>query len=264
MAASAYKHYDEIAEHYEEDYLSDPYWRLYHDITWLNIKKHLPKDKKSIIADIGGGTGFWSRKLAKLGYNVVCIDISENMLNVGRKKARKEGLQKKILFAYGDVKDLKDQKANSFGFVLCEGDPVSYCGNEGRAVSELARIAEPGAKVIVSVDNFYSVIRAALNVKMLGILPNIIKTHRSNLYGKMPQYNFTVEELKGLFKKNKLDVISIIGKPVFAHKHLFRDCPEYATDKKLYNQLLDLEMKFNSEPSLVSAGGHLEVVAKKL
>jgi len=264
MAPKAYKHYDSIAEHYEEDYLSDPYWRLYHDITWLNIRKHLPKNKKSLIADIGGGTGFWARKLAKLGYNVVCTDISESMLAVGKKKAQKEGLHRKILFTYGDVTDLKDCKSSSFDFVLCEGDPVSYCGNQGKAVAELARIAKPGAKIMVSVDNFYSVIRAALNFKMLGKLPDIIKTHRSNLYGEMPQYNFTIEELKGLFKKNNLDILSIIGKPVFAHKHLFRDCPEYAEDKKMYNQLLDLEMRFNSEPSLVSAGGHLEVVARKV
>jgi hypothetical protein len=98
---------------------------------------------------------------------------------------------------------------------------------------------------------------------MLGKLPSIIKTHRSNIGGEMPQYNFTVEELKALFRKNDLEVISVIGKPVLVHRHLFRDCPEYATNKMLYAQLLKLEMMFNSEPSLVSAGGHLEVVARK-
>ncbi|MFC1723766.1 hypothetical protein ACFL0V_06505, partial [Nanoarchaeota archaeon] len=56
--SKASKFYDKEAPHYEEDYMDDPYWQLYHDITMHNIKKYLPK-KPSMIADIGGGTGFW-------------------------------------------------------------------------------------------------------------------------------------------------------------------------------------------------------------
>ena len=64
------KFYNKIAEKYEEVYTT-PFWNLYHEITWQHVKKYLPKNKKHPILDAGGGTGYWSRKLAELGFNVV-------------------------------------------------------------------------------------------------------------------------------------------------------------------------------------------------
>ncbi|RLD14536.1 MAG: hypothetical protein DRI28_03265 [Caldiserica bacterium] len=68
--------YDKIAEEYDRIYQT-PYWRLYHEITWHNIKQFLPRRENAIILDAGGGTGYWAIKLAKLGYKVILTDISE-------------------------------------------------------------------------------------------------------------------------------------------------------------------------------------------
>jgi len=256
-------YYDEIAEHYEEDYEDDPYWKLYYDITWHDVKKHLPKDKKALIIDVGGGTGFWARRIAKLGYNVVCTDISERMLVIGRKKAKKEGVDKKIFFTYGDVTDLKDCKSDFFDFVICMGDPISYCSDPKKGIAELARIAKRGAKVVFSVDNLFNTIRSAIKFGKFSAIPLLVKTHKSDLLGKITQYNFTVDELKDIAAEMGLGVISVIGKPVIMRHSDFDRRPEIWTDKKLYKQILDLEIEFGSEPSLVSTGGHLEVVARK-
>jgi ubiquinone/menaquinone biosynthesis C-methylase UbiE len=72
-------YHDKIAEEYESSY-SEPYWRLYFDVTWHNLKKYLPKKKGARILDAGGGTGYWSRKLAKRDFYVVCSDVAQRML----------------------------------------------------------------------------------------------------------------------------------------------------------------------------------------
>jgi len=42
------------------------------------------------VLDVGCGTGNFSIKLAKLGCNVTGIDISDNMLNIARKRQVKK------------------------------------------------------------------------------------------------------------------------------------------------------------------------------
>ncbi len=250
--------YDNIADHYEEDYTQDPYWKLYNDITWHNIKSHLPKKKMTII-DVGGGTGYWARRLAKLGHNVVVTDISKKMLSIGHKKAKKANLHKKIFFQYADIVDMP-HKDERFDMVLCQGDPLSYCINQRKAIKELVRIAKPKAKIIASVDNFFATLHKLQAHKPQDI-PRLLKTHKSNIYGVHPQYNFTPEELKALFQNNSCQVLSLIGKPVFIDRYTLRENPSLLT--KLYKKSLALELKFNSCPSLVGKGGHLEIVVQK-
>ncbi len=254
------KYYDKIADHYEEDYSDDPYWKIYYDITWHNIKKHLPKDKSSLIIDVGGGTGYWARKIAKLGYNVVVTDISMKMLKIGRAKAKKEGLSKRLLFTYADIVDMKDQKSDRFDFVLCEGDPVSYASSQEKAIKELVRIARPDAKIVVSVKSLIGSFRFSL-VHGPRNLDSLHKQHKASFDGSVPYYSFTPEEIKGLFQANSCEIISLIGKPVIVHHDYFRQNPDLAT--RHYKKLLDLEKRYNSHPSLVAAGGNLEIVVRK-
>lgn len=80
--------YDKAAKDYDKEY-EEPYWRLYQEITWQNIRRFLPKRKNAVILDAGGGTGFWAIRLARLGYHVVLTDISKNMLKVVWRENRK-------------------------------------------------------------------------------------------------------------------------------------------------------------------------------
>ena len=87
--------HDKIAETYEKSY-KEPYWQLYFAVTWHHLQKFLPKTQGAKILDAGGGTGVWSRKLAAVGYDVICYDLSEKMLEMGLKLAEEEGFEKKI------------------------------------------------------------------------------------------------------------------------------------------------------------------------
>lgn len=173
MVSKSTKFYNEKAQEYEKEYQT-PYWNLYHEVSWENIKKYLPKDKKYPIFDAGGGTGFWSRKLAKLGFNVVCSDVAEEMLEVGRKIVKGMPLADKINFVTSDITDMKEFK-DIFSMVLSEGDPVGYCGNPQKAIKELARVTRKGGTIIVSVDSLFYAIGRILNDKKLNYYLNYWK-----------------------------------------------------------------------------------------
>lgn len=115
--------YDKAAKDYDKEY-EEPYWRLYQEITWQNIRRFLPKRKNAVILDAGGGTGFWAIRLARLGYHVVLTDISKNMLKVAGEKIGKEKLQDKIETRIVDIRDMSCFKPDLFDMALAEGDPV--------------------------------------------------------------------------------------------------------------------------------------------
>mgnify|MGYP001563332729 CR=1 FL=1 len=262
MITKSTKFHNEIANKYEKGYKT-PYWNLYHEISWEHIKKYLPKDKKYPILDAGGGTGYWSRKLAQLGFNVVCSDVAEKMLDAGRKIVKNTPLTEKIKFVVSDITDMKEFNNDSFSLVLAEGDPVGYCGDPQKAIKELARVARKGSAIIVSVDSLFSVMGRMVSDKKFKQLSRLLKTHIFVSSGGYPQYHFSAEELRELYSRNNISVDSIIGKTVFT-RFIPRDkIDELLANKSFYKQILKLELEFNSEPSVIGYAGHIEIAGIK-
>ncbi|MFX0081582.1 MAG: class I SAM-dependent methyltransferase [Candidatus Hodarchaeota archaeon] len=255
-------YHNKIAEEYEASY-SEPYWRLYFDVTWHNIKKYLPKKKDARILDAGGGTGYWSRKLAKQNFYVVCSDVAQRMLDVGLKLAEKENLEKNIEFRYADITDMNCFENDSFDMVLAQGDPVGYCGNPQKAIEELYRVAKAGAYVSISIDSFYSqLVRLIVNNDFEKIKP-YLENHLSEFPGGFPQYNFTIKELKDMFEKTGLVVIEVIGKLVFSRFIQREKLNELLSDEKFYNKIFELEITFNKDPSIIGLSGHIQMIGRK-
>ncbi len=250
--------YDKIAKEYDKQYQT-PYWKLYHEITWRNIKRFLPKRKNTIILDAGGGTGYWAIKLAKLGYKVILTDISENMLKVAERKIKKLNLQNRITVKRVDIMDMSCFPSDYFDMALAEGDPVSYCLKPKKAIKELARVVKINSPVIVSVDSKYPAIPRFIVEGSFDRLSKFIKT--GILEGEHKFQAFSPEELRNLFESCGLKVVRIIGKPILA-----QFLPKKERDKiikKHFRKILNLELKFCDNQSLVGLGGHLEIVGKK-
>jgi ubiquinone/menaquinone biosynthesis C-methylase UbiE len=259
--------YERTAGEYDEDY-ERPYWKLYHEITWNNIKRFLPKRKNAVILDAGGGTGYWAIRLAKRGYRVVLTDVSRNMLKVARGKIESEGLEGKIETKIVDIRNMNCFPSGSFDMAIAQGDPVSYCLNAEEAVRELARVVKPNAYVVVSVDSKYNMIHQVLIHNAIEerfseqALDKISLFLRTGFLKTDYEFEaFTPEELKALFETCGLRVLRIIGKPV-----LTQFIPREKRDEILGNhfkRMLKLELNICAIPSLVGVGGHLEIVGIK-
>lgn len=213
--------------------------------------------------DPGGGTEYWSRKVAELGFNVVCSDVAEKMLYAGKEIVKNTPLAEKIKFVVSDITDMKEFENNSFSMVIAEGNPVGYCENLKKAIKELARVTSKGRSIIVSVDSLFYAIGKIVNDKKFEILPKLLETHTSNFFGQHPQYNFSADELRELYSRNNISVDSIISKTVFT-RFMPRDkIDELFTNKSFYKQILRLELEFNSEPSIIGFAGHLQIAGIK-
>ena len=71
------------------------------------------------IIDIGCGTGRHSIELAKRGYKITGIDLSESQLKRAREKAKEQGLE--IDFQKHDARDIPFEGEFDLAMMLCEG-----------------------------------------------------------------------------------------------------------------------------------------------
>ncbi|MEM3629180.1 MAG: methyltransferase domain-containing protein [Candidatus Bathyarchaeia archaeon] len=255
------EYYRKVAESYDEEY-SGAFWKeIYDKITWRYIEPYLPAD--GVVLDAGGGTGKWAIPIAKKGLKVMIYDISEDMLKIAVRKVEEEGLRERITVKVGNICNM-DLPNESFDFVLAEGDPLSYCGDPDKAVSEFHRILKPKCFVVAGVDNAYTAIRSAIihqqdTASALKVLRG--KRYYSEQCG-FHWWTFTPKDLKQLFEKNGFNVVKIVGKPVLYIYHHDK-VQEMLKDSEKAEQILNLELALCEDPSIVGCGGHLHIVARK-
>lgn len=83
------------------------------------IEQELKHDKSLNIIDVGCGTGRHSIELAKRGYQITGIDLSESQLKRAKEKAEDQGL--KIVFEKHDARNLPYKSKFDLAIMLCEG-----------------------------------------------------------------------------------------------------------------------------------------------
>ncbi|MDD5066748.1 MAG: methyltransferase domain-containing protein [bacterium] len=110
--------YEELFTDYAETYEKESFTQgTTGEVDFL--EKEVGRDKTVRILDIGCGTGRHSVELAKRGYNVTGIDLSESQLKKAREKAAQSGL--KIDFIRGNARDFSVGREFGLAIMICEG-----------------------------------------------------------------------------------------------------------------------------------------------
>ena len=110
--------YEELFQDYADKYDSESYTSgTLGEVDFIEEEAGYNKDFR--ILDIGCGTGRHSIELARRGYNVTGIDLSESQLNKAKTNAEKENL--KIDFLIKDARDFNFNGSFDLAIMICEG-----------------------------------------------------------------------------------------------------------------------------------------------
>jgi len=138
--------FDNIAGNYDflNHFLSmgiDIYWRK-------RLVKRLIKQAPANILDVATGTGDLAIAMLKANPNkIVGIDISNGMLEVGRKKITEKGVENKITLQQADSENLPFED-NSFDAVSVSFGARNF-ENLEKGLSEMCRVLRPGGKLYI-------------------------------------------------------------------------------------------------------------------
>jgi demethylmenaquinone methyltransferase/2-methoxy-6-polyprenyl-1,4-benzoquinol methylase len=120
------------------------------DIGWRKKAiRILQKENPQHILDVATGTADMAIMAAKIlgPKNIEGIDISVNMLDIGRKKIEKEGLTQIIQLQTGDSETI-NFPANSFDAVMVAFGVRNF-GDLEKGLAEMLRVLKPGGRLMV-------------------------------------------------------------------------------------------------------------------
>jgi ubiquinone/menaquinone biosynthesis C-methylase UbiE/DNA-binding HxlR family transcriptional regulator len=98
------------------------------------------------IADVGAGDGNFALFLAQRAKRVYAIDSSDKMLEVGRKEAKKQGIQK-VIFRKGDFENLPVDQSSVDVVVFSQS--LHHAAHPERALAEAAKALTAGGRILI-------------------------------------------------------------------------------------------------------------------
>jgi 2-polyprenyl-3-methyl-5-hydroxy-6-metoxy-1,4-benzoquinol methylase len=144
--------YEELFTDYAEAYDRESFTRgTIGEVDFL--EEELGHDRTKKILDIGCGTGRHAIELAKRGYRVTGIDLSESQLALAGEKARRAGVQ--VEFLHQDARELRLEGRYDLVMMICEGAfPLMETDEMNFAILEnAARALVGGGKLILTTLN---------------------------------------------------------------------------------------------------------------
>ena len=99
------------------------------------------------VLDLGCGDGTTALPEARLGANVLGVDIASNLIEAGNKSAREEGLTN-CKFQEGDASNLHELKDKSFDFVVSIFGAM-FAPKPFDVAKEMVRVTKPGGRIVM-------------------------------------------------------------------------------------------------------------------
>lgn len=248
----------------------DPYHRLEFDTTLHFLGKYLPS--KGLVLDAGGGPGRYTIELARMGYDMVLLDLSPGLLDVARREIGSAGVGARVRkVMLGSLDNLSAFPDNGFDAVLCLGGPLSHLVRHSQrqtAISELTRVAKRRAPVFISVIGRMGLCANAMNY-LWSEMVNAPKVFwRYVLTGDYPGgYGFTAthfylpEELTADLK-GKAQVMTLVGLEGIFSTHS-REYNQAVKSRKHAPVLHELHARTCTHPVAVGMSEHFLAVCRK-
>lgn len=254
------------------------FWKLSDALITQIIKNNISVaiDEKAVILDAGGGTGRWVCDLSKIYKSkFVVYDMSRDMLEKAKENIRNANIENRVKLVEGDLKNMKSLESESVDYIVSIYSPISFVYEKEKAFSELFRVLKRKGKIIIMGHGFYNALASkinnyAANIKELEVLDNeqIVK------WGEyVPKLNvFSKEIIESDLRQVGFSLRKTYGVPVFAQPCPEDFDPENATKSKIsaalenenfFNKVFELEMKYNSQPTITNRGMNIFSVAIK-
>ena len=264
------KYYTELGVREWRRLVRDPYHRLEYDTTMHFLTSYLPRG--GLILDAGGGPGRYTIELAKLGYELVLLDLTPKMLKIAKRQVKRSEVSNNIVGIIEGCVDLSMFRDGSFDAVICLGGTLSHIVDKKfreMAIEELVRVAKRGSPIFISViGRLGALINELVNFPEEIAIKEVFQSIRDTGnyyggYGFAPCHLYLPEELEEELKRRGVNILKVVGLEGLASHHrkevnrLFRKYP------KAWEVWWETHLKTCTHPSSVGISEHFLVICRK-
>ena len=187
----------------------------------------------------------------------------EDCLEIAKSSAIKEGLVLKT--EKGNIKKLRF-KDNEFDAVIAMRDVLNYCCKDyEEAFSELVRVCKKNGIIAISCGSRYRMVLGKGIIERFGLknLYYFVIKRKSFPTGEgFNHINFTVEELKSLFKKFKVEILKISGDSIIL-PIIRSNVAKIFSDKKNVELIKQIDKFLSKDECNLNFFDHIIVIGKK-
>jgi S-adenosylmethionine-dependent methyltransferase len=242
-------------------YLKTPAGRLRSELAWKNLSRLLPNDASERRAlDVGGGTGFATVQLARIGHAVVLVDSSKQMLQIACQQAEACGAAARISFCHATASQLPALfDAKSFDLVVCH-NLLEYIEDPSATVRNIAYLLRTGGMLSVLVRNRAGeVLKEAVKSGdwKLAAANLTAETVADTLYGERTRL-FAPADLRELFAGAGLEVVAEHGVRVF-----FDYVNPANSSDATYTEIFELESTLGARPEFFAIARYIQAIARR-
>jgi ubiquinone/menaquinone biosynthesis C-methylase UbiE len=191
----------------------------------LNTMKEEGREGPFRVADVGGGAGTLARIFARAGHTVTCIDLSKDLLEVGRRRAEEEGLEMEFINCSATNTPVPDASLD----ICVVPELLEHVVEWQECLDEAGRMLRPGGLLYLSTTNKLCPVQEEFTLPLYSWYPGFLKRRYERLalttrpevanYAKYPAVNwFTFYSLRRYlitlgFSRflDRLDMIEILA-----------------------------------------------------
>lgn len=242
--------------------------QLERDLTWYYLNKYLPPEGS--ILEIGAATGKYTLELAKRGYTVTAVDLSEKLIDRCRQQIADEGLLNQVELVVADARDLSAVGKRRFDVVLLMGPLYHLVEEEDRqiALKEAFDHLRAGGIIISSFISRFGILGDLLKnipdwIEQQSVVRSIINRGREPEdypKGGFRGYFATISEIAPLHERIGFTTLVVAGVE-----------PGISADDESYNKIdgkqrqlwLELFYEVSTEETIIGASRHLLYIGQK-
>lgn len=262
------EYYNKTAER-ELERLNNPYSLVEFESTMFLIKKYFP-DKGNIL-DIGSGPGRYSVELAKLGYEMTLLDLSQVELDIAKEQFKHHSLESNG-FHCACALDLDRFEDNQFDSILVLG-PMYHIHDKNERIKiqdNVHRILKKNGVAIFAYINTWGTLKSSLyecsddfydnnNFKLM--LDGDLKLDSKTAFTKA--HFTTPPQALDEMQRSKFEIISYAGTESFISGMNLEIRKVKEKSDELYNNYIKAASRCCEEPQYRDATEHLVIVVKK-